>query len=86
MGRAQVAVATRSWLPHWMLTRDEPYHDFGADWHERRTNEAHTPRLIAQLEHLGRAWIEVIISVTAALLLSWLALILALVMRPLSGL
>ena len=22
-------VATRSWLPHWMLTRDEPYHDFG---------------------------------------------------------
>jgi hypothetical protein len=74
-------VATRSWLPHWMLTRDEPYHDFGPDWHERCTNEAHTRRLIAQLEHLGRACIEVIISVMAALLLFWLALILALVIR-----
>ena len=36
-----------------MLKRDEPYHDLGADWHRRRNNEAHTRRLITQLEHLG---------------------------------
>jgi hypothetical protein len=28
-------------------------HDLGADWHSRRSNEAHTRRLIAQLERLG---------------------------------
>ena len=33
--------------------RDEPYHDLGADWHSRRNDQAHTRRLIAQLEHLG---------------------------------
>jgi transposase len=38
---------------YWMLKRDEPYHDLGADWHSRRSNEAHTKRLIAQLERLG---------------------------------
>ena len=38
---------------YWMLKRDEPYHDLGADWHSQRTTEAHTRRLIAQLEHLG---------------------------------
>ena len=27
--------------------------DLGPGWHERRTNEAHTGRLVAQLEHLG---------------------------------
>jgi transposase len=37
-----------------MLKRDEPYHDLGAgDWHRRRNDQAHTRRLVAQLEHLG---------------------------------
>jgi transposase len=54
MGRAQVAVAHSILVAaHWMLKRDEPYHDLGADWHSQRTTEAHTRRLIAQLEHLG---------------------------------
>ena len=54
MRRAQVAVAHSILVAaYWMLTRDEPYHDLGADWHQRRNNEAHTRRLIAQLEHLG---------------------------------
>ena len=54
MGRAQVAVAHSIVVAaYWMLKRDEPYHDLGADWHSRRNNEAHTRRLIAQLEHLG---------------------------------
>jgi len=38
---------------YWMLKRDEPYHDLGTDWHTRRNDEAHTRRLITQLEHLG---------------------------------
>ena len=38
---------------YWILKRDEPYHDLGADWHSRRNNEAQTRRLIAQLERLG---------------------------------
>jgi hypothetical protein len=54
MGRAQVAVAHSILVAsYWMLKRDEPYHDLGADWHSRRTDEAHTRRLIAQLERLG---------------------------------
>ena len=54
MGRAQVAVAHSMLVAaYWMLKRDEPYHDLGADWHSRRSDEAHTRRLIAQLEHLG---------------------------------
>jgi hypothetical protein len=32
---------------YWMLKRDEPYHDLGADWHRRRSDEAHTRRLVA---------------------------------------
>src|SRR5215218_9020734 len=53
-GRAQVAVAHSILVSaYWMLKRDEPYHDLGADWHSRRNNEAHTRRLIAQLERLG---------------------------------
>jgi transposase len=36
-----------------MLTRDEPYNDLGADWLRRRNDEAHTRRLVAQLERLG---------------------------------
>jgi hypothetical protein len=56
MGRAQGTVAHSILVAaYWMLTRDEPYHDFGPDCHERRTNEAHIRRLIAQLEHLGHA-------------------------------
>jgi hypothetical protein len=54
MGRAQVAVAhTMLVAAYWMLKRDEPYHDLGADWHRRRSDEAHTRRLVTQLEHLG---------------------------------
>jgi hypothetical protein len=54
MGRAQVAVAHSILVAaYWMLKRDEPYHDLGADWHTRRNDEAHTRRLVAQLEHLG---------------------------------
>jgi transposase len=54
MRRAQVAVAHSILVAaYWMLKRDEPYHDLGADWHRRRNDEAHTRRLIAQLEHLG---------------------------------
>ena len=30
----------------WMLKRDQPYHDLGADWQERRNVEAHTRRLL----------------------------------------
>jgi transposase len=54
MGRAQVAVAHSILVAAYhMLQRDQTYHDLGPDWHERRNNEAHTRRLIAQLEHLG---------------------------------
>jgi transposase len=54
MGRAQVAVAHSMLVSaYWMLKRDEPYHDLGDDWHNRRNNEAHTRRLVAQLERLG---------------------------------
>jgi transposase len=54
MGRAQVAVAHSILVAsYWMLKRDEPYHDLGADWHRRRSDEAHARRLVAQLERLG---------------------------------
>jgi hypothetical protein len=54
MSRAQIAVAHSILVAaYWMLKRDEPYHDLGADWHSRRNDQAHTRRLIAQLEHLG---------------------------------
>jgi hypothetical protein len=54
MARTQVAVAHSMLVSaYWMLKRDEPYHDLGADWHRRRNDEAHTRRLVAQLEHLG---------------------------------
>jgi transposase len=54
MGQAQVAVAHSILVAaYWMLKRDEPYHDLGADWHRRRNDEAHTRRLVAQLERLG---------------------------------
>jgi len=54
MRRAQIAVAHSILVAaYWMLKRDQPYHDLGADWHHRRNDQAHTRRLIAQLEHLG---------------------------------
>jgi transposase len=52
--RAQVAVAHSILVSaYWMLLRDEPYADLGADWLARRNDEAHTRRLVAQLERLG---------------------------------
>ncbi|MGY5894924.1 IS110 family RNA-guided transposase, partial [Blastococcus deserti] len=54
MSRAAVAVAHSMLVSVWfMLTRDEPYSDLGADWLRRRNDEAHTRRLVAQLERLG---------------------------------
>jgi len=54
MPRAQVAVAHSILVSaYWMLKRDEPYRDLGADWLARRNDEAHTRRLVAQLERLG---------------------------------
>lgn len=54
MRRAQVAVAHSMLVSaYWMLTRDEPYRDLGADWLSRRNDESHTRRLVAQLERLG---------------------------------
>ena len=54
MGRAAVAVAHSILVSvYYILSRDEPYTDLGADWHSRRNNQAHTRRLIAQPEHLG---------------------------------
>ena len=38
-----------------MRLRDEPNQDLRPDWHERRNSEAHTRRLVAQLEHRGFA-------------------------------
>ncbi|WP_134774121.1 IS110 family transposase [Ornithinimicrobium flavum] len=53
-GRAQVAVAHSILVcAYHMLSRDEPYQDLGADWLARRNHEAHTRRLVAQLERLG---------------------------------
>jgi hypothetical protein len=42
-----------------VLMANEPYHDLGADWHSRRNDQAHTRRLIAQLEHLGHTVMEI---------------------------
>jgi transposase len=54
MGRAQVAVAHSILVSaYYMLKRDEPYRDLGPDWLARRNDEAHTRRLVAQLERLG---------------------------------
>lgn len=54
MGRAQVAVAHSILVAaYWMLKRDEPYRDLGPDWHVKRDAEAHSRRLVAQLERLG---------------------------------
>ena len=54
MKRAQVAVAHSILVAaYYMLLRDEPYSDLGADWHQQRNNEAHARRLVHQLEKLG---------------------------------
>ncbi|GAA5200758.1 IS110 family transposase [Arthrobacter gyeryongensis] len=52
--RAQVAAA-HSILDsaYYMLERNEPYRDLGPDWLQHRHDEAHTRRLVAQLERLG---------------------------------
>jgi hypothetical protein len=34
--------------------QDEPCQELGPDWLARRNDEAHTRRLVAQLERLGR--------------------------------
>jgi transposase len=53
-GRAQVAVAHSILVAaYYMLRNDEPYRELGADWLARRNDEAHTRRLVAQLERLG---------------------------------
>lgn len=53
-GRAQIAVAHSILVSAYhMLTSDEPYRDLGADWLTRRNDQAHTRRLVAQLERLG---------------------------------
>jgi transposase len=54
MGRAAVAVAHSMLVSaYYILLRDEPYQELGADWLARRNDEAHTRRLVAQLERLG---------------------------------
>ena len=54
MGRAQVAVAHSILVSaYYILKNDEPYRELGADWLARRNDEAHTRRLVAQLERLG---------------------------------
>ncbi|WP_199907480.1 IS110 family RNA-guided transposase [Nocardioides terrigena] len=54
MSRAQVAVAhSILTTSYYMLKRDQPYQDLGTDWLAKRNEEAHTRRLVAQLEKLG---------------------------------
>ena len=53
-GRAQVAGACSILVAaYYILSNDEPYRELGADWLARRNDEAHTRRLVAQLERLG---------------------------------
>ncbi|WP_137123586.1 IS110 family transposase [Segeticoccus rhizosphaerae] len=52
--RAQVAAAHSILVSaYYMLKRDQPYQDLGPDWLRQRHDQAHTRRLIAQLERLG---------------------------------
>lgn len=54
MGRTNIAVAHSILVAtYYMLTRDEPYRDLGADWFDRHDQEARTRRLVTQLERLG---------------------------------
>lgn len=36
-----------------MLERNEPYHDLGPEWMQRRHEQARTRQVVAQLERLG---------------------------------
>jgi transposase len=52
--RAAVAVAHSILVSAYhMLQRKEPYRDLGVDWHNQRHCDAHTRRLVAQLQRLG---------------------------------
>lgn len=52
--RAQIAAAHSILVSaYYMLERNEPYRDLGPDWLQHRHDEAHTRRLVAQLERLG---------------------------------
>lgn len=52
--RAQIAAAHSILVSaYYMLTRDEPYRDLGPEWLQQRHEQAHTRRLVAQLERLG---------------------------------
>ena len=52
--RAAVAVAHSVLVSAYhMLQRDEPYQEVGADWFDQRHADAHTRRLVAQLQRLG---------------------------------
>ncbi len=52
--RAAVAVAHSMLVSaYYMLQRDEPYREVGADWFDQRHVDAHTRRLVAQLKLLG---------------------------------
>lgn len=52
--RAAVAVAHSILTSaYWMLDRDQPYQDLGADWLTHRNDAAHVRRLVGQLERLG---------------------------------
>jgi transposase len=54
MSRAQIAVAHSILITaYYVLARDEPYRDLGPDWLATRNEDAHTRRLVAQLEKLG---------------------------------
>lgn len=54
--RAQLATAHAILTcAYYILSRDEPYRDLGPDWLSERNHEAHTRRLVNQLEHLGYA-------------------------------
>jgi transposase len=52
--RANMAVAHSILVSaYFMLKRDEPYRDLGPQWLQQRNDDAHTRRLVAQLERLG---------------------------------
>jgi transposase len=52
--RASVAVAHSILVSAYhMLQQDEPYRDLGVVWHDQRHRDAHTRRLVAQLQRLG---------------------------------
>jgi len=56
MTRAQIAVAhSILTTAYYMLKRDEPYQDLGPEWLAKRNYDAHTRRLVAQLERLGHS-------------------------------